>query len=64
MLLFQINTASHVPAYRQLMDQVKYHLASGTLRPGDRLLVVTTVENESAVRAALSREAAARGDDH
>jgi trk system potassium uptake protein TrkA len=33
------------------------------IRPGDRVLVVTTVENESAVRAALSRETAARGDD-
>jgi len=33
------------------------------IQPGDRVLVVTTVENESAVRAALSREAAARGDD-
>ncbi len=37
MLLFQINSASHVPAYRQLMDQVKYYIASNALRPGDRL---------------------------
>jgi trk system potassium uptake protein TrkA len=34
------------------------------IQPGDRVLVVTTVENEPAVRAALSREAAARGDDY
>ncbi|HUU62047.1 MAG TPA: NAD-binding protein [Acidimicrobiia bacterium] len=34
------------------------------IRPGDRVLVVTTVEHESAVRAALSRGAAAQGNDH
>lgn len=32
--------------------------------PGDRVLVVTTVENESAVRAALSRGAAVQGNGH
>lgn len=34
------------------------------IRPGDRVLVVTTVENEPAVRAALSRRAAVQGDEH
>lgn len=34
------------------------------IKPGDRVLVVTTVENESAVRAALSRRAAAQDDEH
>jgi trk system potassium uptake protein TrkA len=34
------------------------------IEPGDRVLVVTTVEHEAAVRAALSRGAAVRGDDH
>jgi len=37
MLLFQINPVSHVPAYRQVMEQVKYSIAAGTLRAGDRL---------------------------
>lgn len=37
MIHFQINTQSGVPAYRQLMDQVKYYIASGILRAGDRL---------------------------
>jgi trk system potassium uptake protein TrkA len=34
------------------------------IKPGDRVLVVTTVEHEAAVRAALSRGAAVRGNDH
>jgi len=37
LLHLQIDPRSAAPAYRQLMDQVKYYLASGTLRPGDRL---------------------------
>jgi GntR family transcriptional regulator len=36
-LHFQIDPHSGVPAYRQLMDQVKYYVASGTLSPGDQL---------------------------
>jgi GntR family transcriptional regulator len=37
MLHLQINPHSGVPVYRQVMDQVKYYVASGTLRPGDAL---------------------------
>lgn len=37
MLHFQVNTQSGVPAYRQLMEQVKYYVASGLLKEGDRL---------------------------
>ena len=37
MLRFHINPQSGVPAYRQLMEQVKYSIASGLLREGDRL---------------------------
>jgi GntR family transcriptional regulator len=36
-VLFHINTASGVPVYRQIIDQVKRAMASGALRPGDRL---------------------------
>ncbi len=36
-LHFQIDPHSGVPVYRQLMDQVKYYAASGTLAPGDQL---------------------------
>ncbi len=37
MLHFQIDTQSGLPVYRQLLDQVKYYVASGTLAPGDQL---------------------------
>ena len=37
-LHLQLDPRSGVPAYRQLMDQVKYYVAGGTLRPGDQLL--------------------------
>ncbi len=37
MLHIEIDSRSAVPAYRQLMDQVKYYVASGAVRGGDRL---------------------------
>lgn len=37
MLHFQIDPHSGIPVYRQMMDQVKYYVASGTLLPGDQL---------------------------
>lgn len=37
MLHFHIDPHSGIPVYRQLMDQVKYYVASGTMRPGDQL---------------------------
>jgi GntR family transcriptional regulator len=37
MLHFQINPHSGVPVYRQIVDQVKHYVASGSLRPGDQL---------------------------
>ena len=37
MLHIQINPQSGVPVYRQVMDQIKYYVASGTLHPGDQL---------------------------
>jgi GntR family transcriptional regulator len=37
MLHFQIDVHSGMPVYRQLLDQVKYYVASGTLGPGDQL---------------------------
>ncbi len=36
-LHFQIDPHSGIPVYRQMMDQVKYYVASGTLLPGDQL---------------------------
>lgn len=37
MLHLQVDPHSGVPVYRQMMDQVKYYVASGALRPGDQL---------------------------
>lgn len=37
MLHFQINPHSGVPVYRQMVDQVKYYIASDVLKPGDQL---------------------------
>ena len=36
-LLIVVDPHSGVPVYRQLMDQVKFHVASGLLGPGDEL---------------------------
>ena len=36
-MLISIDHHSGVPVYRQLMDQVKFHIASGLLKPGDEL---------------------------
>ncbi len=37
MLHFQIDSHSGVPVYRQLMDQIRYYVAGGALKPGDQL---------------------------
>jgi len=36
-MLIVVDLHSGVPVYRQLMDQVKFHIASGLLKPGDEL---------------------------
>jgi GntR family transcriptional regulator len=36
-MLIVVDPHSGVPVYRQLMDQVKFHIASGLLAPGDEL---------------------------
>jgi GntR family transcriptional regulator len=36
-MLIVVDSHSGVPVYRQLMDQIKFHIASGLLRPGDEL---------------------------
>jgi GntR family transcriptional regulator len=37
MLHLQIDPRSGVPVYRQMMDQIKYYIASGALKIGDQL---------------------------
>ena len=36
-LHLQLDPRSGVPVYRQMMDQMKYYVVGGTLRPGDQL---------------------------
>src|SRR5688500_4868993 len=36
-LHLQIDPHSGLPVYRQMIDQIKYYIASGTLKPGDQL---------------------------
>jgi len=36
-MLIVVDPQSGVPIYRQLMDQIRFHIASGLLRPGDEL---------------------------
>jgi len=43
---FQIAASSGVPIYRQLIDQVKTHVATGALKPGEFLPSVRQVAAE------------------
>lgn len=36
-MFLRIEASSAVPVYRQIVDQIKYQVASGVLKPGDRL---------------------------
>lgn len=55
-MLFKIEPLSPKPVYRQIVDQVKYAVASGRLRAGDRLDSIRDV----AVRARVNRNTVAR----
>lgn len=49
MLHFQINPHSGVPVYRQMIDQVRYYVASQTLKPGDQLPSIRELAQKLAV---------------
>ncbi len=36
-MLIVVDPSSGIPVYRQLMDQIKFHIASGILKPGEEL---------------------------
>lgn len=36
-MLISIDHHSGVPVYRQMMDQIKFHITSGLIRPGEKL---------------------------
>ena len=46
---FRLDRRSGVPAYRQLIDQVRHALRLGLLRPGDRLPTVRDVVEQIAI---------------
>jgi GntR family transcriptional regulator len=45
-MLIVVDPHSGVPAYKQLMDQVKFHVASGLLKPGDELPSTRALSSE------------------
>ena len=49
MLHFQINPHSGVPVYRQMIDQVKYYVASEVLAPGDQLPSIRELAQKLAI---------------
>ncbi|MEI7635459.1 MAG: GntR family transcriptional regulator [bacterium] len=55
-MFFQVDMSSGKPVYQQLIDQVKYAVACGRLRPGDRLPPIRDV----AVQARVNRNTVAR----
>ncbi|MFC1573348.1 GntR family transcriptional regulator [Candidatus Eisenbacteria bacterium] len=48
-MLIVVDPHSGVPVYRQLMDQVKFHIASGLLKPGDELPSTRALSSELGV---------------
>ncbi|MBT3201873.1 MAG: GntR family transcriptional regulator [Phycisphaerales bacterium] len=49
MLHLQINPNSGVPVYRQVMDQIKYYIASGLLAAGEQLPSIRALATSLAV---------------
>ena len=45
-MLIIVDAHSGVPVYRQLMDQIKFHIATGLLKPGDELPSTRTLSSE------------------
>jgi len=48
-MLIVVDSHNEVPVYRQLMDQVKLHIASGVLAPGDELPSTRLLSSELGV---------------
>jgi GntR family transcriptional regulator len=49
MLHFQINPHSGLPVYRQMIDQIKYYIASETLKVGDQLPSIRELAQKLAI---------------
>jgi GntR family transcriptional regulator len=48
-MFIRIEASSAVPIYRQILDQIKEHIACGLLRPGEQMPSVRQVADELAV---------------
>jgi GntR family transcriptional regulator len=48
-MLITVDPHSGVPVYRQLMDQIRFHVASGLLSPGDELPSTRTLSADLGV---------------
>jgi len=48
-MLIVVDPQSGVPVYRQLMDQIRFHIASGLLGPGDELPSTRSLSSELGV---------------
>lgn len=48
-MLLQLDFGSEMPIYRQIRDQIVLGIASGQLRPGERLPTVRALAEESGV---------------
>jgi len=49
MVMIVVDPSSGVPVFRQVMDQVRFHIASGLLRPGDELPATRSLSAELGV---------------
>lgn len=48
-MFIRIEASSAVPIYRQILDQIKEHIACGLLKPGEQMPSVRQVADELAV---------------
>ena len=48
-MLIVIDPSRGVPVFRQVMDQVRFHIASGLLQPGDELPATRSLSAELGV---------------
>jgi len=48
-MLIVVDPHSGVPVYRQVMDQIKFHVASGLVKPGDELPSTRTLSSQLGV---------------